>query len=205
MCANYGFTLDDYLKIHDLFHFPVERELPATDIWPNSLAPVLIQNRVKFKNYRLVPHWARDEKRFSKCYNARSETLLSKPTWKESAHKRRCVVPLSSFHEPVRSGPFAHHWISFGSTEPIFAAGVYDTWINPDTGEVREGFAIVTKEPSAQVEHYGHDRMPVLLGTAELQEWCESEMSPSFLQSMIQKSVSYDFEVKKLRPLKLKP
>jgi putative SOS response-associated peptidase YedK len=49
----------------------------------------------------MVPHFAKnlaDFKGFS-TINAKAETLTTKPMWRDSFHRRRCLVPADGFYE----------------------------------------------------------------------------------------------------------
>lgn len=50
--------------------------------------------------FGMVPHWA-DRKLAHRAYNARSETVASKPSFR-SAWKREqfCIIPAANFFEP---------------------------------------------------------------------------------------------------------
>ncbi len=47
-----------------------------------------------------TPFWAKDDKFGKKSgYNARSETVYEKPTWRKAIKSQRCVVPADGFFE----------------------------------------------------------------------------------------------------------
>ncbi|MDB5772473.1 MAG: response-associated peptidase, partial [Burkholderia sp.] len=58
----------------------------------------------------MVPHWA-DIKLARQTYNARTETVASKPSFR-NAYKRGqfCVLPVSSFYEPSYESGKAARW-----------------------------------------------------------------------------------------------
>ena len=47
----------------------------------------------------LIPSWAKDSRAASRMINARAETLLDKPSFKEAFGKRRCLIPADGFYE----------------------------------------------------------------------------------------------------------
>ena len=56
--------------------------------------------------FGLIPHWSADSKITKSTYNARSETVATKPSfrdaWKNAQH---CIIPVEAFFEPDwRSG-----------------------------------------------------------------------------------------------------
>jgi len=61
-------------------------------------------NKVEEMIWGLIPHWAEDPKIGNKLINARAETLLKKPAFKESFLRRRCLVPADGFYEWKKLG-----------------------------------------------------------------------------------------------------
>jgi len=47
----------------------------------------------------LIPFWAKDEKIGSSLINARGETVATKPAFRSSFKKRRCLVLADGFYE----------------------------------------------------------------------------------------------------------
>ncbi|MEO0530524.1 MAG: SOS response-associated peptidase family protein [Planctomycetota bacterium] len=111
----------------------------------------------------LLPRWWKPSDKTPKrakfqrqTFNARSETAATKPTFRDAMKKRRCLLPFDQFEEK------GHY---FGIGEPISFAGLWESWRGED-GEV-ETVTLLTTEPNAEVRGVGHNRMPVLLTTAE--------------------------------------
>src|SRR3954453_9841513 len=47
----------------------------------------------------LIPSWAKDASISAYTSNARAETLLEKPSFKQSFRSRRCLIPADGFYE----------------------------------------------------------------------------------------------------------
>ena len=105
----------------------------------------------------------------SRLLNARSETLLEKPAFASHFRAgRRCLVPASAFHEPTEDKKGRR--FSSASGGLLYMAGVYHPAENEDPE-----FVIITRAADAVVAPY-HDRMPLLLPSAELREaWLRSD------------------------------
>jgi putative SOS response-associated peptidase YedK len=56
--------------------------------------------------FGLVPHWSTDSKITKSTYNARSETVVTKPSFRDAVKKQqRCIIPAQAIYEPYwRSG-----------------------------------------------------------------------------------------------------
>lgn len=95
--------------------------------------------------FGLVPHWSPDTKITQYTYNARSETVASKPSfrdvWKNAQH---CIIPAESFYEPDwRSGRPVPTRIARADGEPMGMAGLWSAWKSPK-GDVVHSFTLLT-------------------------------------------------------------
>jgi len=72
-------------------------------------------------HWGLIPFWAKDPKIGYKMINARSETVLEKPSFRNAFKSRRCLIPADGFYEWKRSGKDKRPF-SFGmKDESVFA------------------------------------------------------------------------------------
>lgn len=87
----------------------------------------------------LVPGWAKDPAVGSKMFNARSETVLEKPSFRKAVRARRCAVPANGYYEwkkepgagkGGRKQPYYVH--PADPEETIWFAGIYEWWHVPD-------------------------------------------------------------------------
>ena len=101
MCANYyPVTAQDRL----VQHFGVERPVDAVppDLYPGGLAPFILRESdraelvrdVRMGLFGLLPYWAKDLAFGRRTYNARSETMAEKPSFRDAWRLgRRCIIP----------------------------------------------------------------------------------------------------------------
>jgi len=107
--------------------------------------------------------------------NARAETLLAKPAFREAARHRRCLVPADGFYEWAKAGKARlPHCFALKARRPFFFAGLWE----PETAAAPGGFAIVTTAPNALLAAI-HDRMPVMLGPNSGPAWLGDEPLPA--------------------------
>src|SRR5262249_55183519 len=111
----------------------------------------------------LVNHWAKDPTAGPKQINARSESILGKPAFREAFERRRCVVPADGYFEWTGgTGRRRPIWYHHPDGQLLRFAGVYQSWRDPVSGERVRTFAIVTT-PANELVASVHDRMPALL------------------------------------------
>ncbi len=123
----------------------------------------------------LLPFWAKDKKLAARNINARAETVASKPTFKESLAKRRCLIPVDGFYEwQRRDKGKLPHYVYRRDGSPLALAGLWSTWKDPDTGERLRTCTIITGEPNDLVAPI-HDRMPVVLPEAAWAAWLDRD------------------------------
>ena len=130
-------------------------ELPSQpwreQAYPTYPAPFIYLDNGKPKcelaQFGLVPHWATDKKKFGiKTYNARSETVHEKPSYRSAWKERRFgLVLMESFYEPNWETGKAVRWaIKRVDGEPCAAASIWERIVDKETGEVIMSFSMLT-------------------------------------------------------------
>jgi putative SOS response-associated peptidase YedK len=123
----------------------------------------------------LVPHWADDPDKLGlKLINARSETMVEKPAFRDAFERRRCLVLADGFYEWEKrpDGTKQPWWVTRPDGEPFAFAGLWATWrARPDVEPLRT-CTIVTTRASDQLAHI-HDRMPVMLERGAEAAWLD--------------------------------
>ena len=108
--------------------------------------------------------------------NTRDDKIEA-PFWNQSIAARRCLVPVTSFAEPDDGKPAQWHWFALQGEQqrPLFAfAGIWRRYKGPlkKDGPIVEidTYSFMTTRPNMFTERINHDRLPVILATAEDQE-----------------------------------
>ena len=117
----------------------------------------------------LLPEWSKDPLAGPRPFNARSETVAEKASFRGAWRHRRCLLPADAFFEKG-------HRIHRRDGEPFWLAGIWDRWIGPDGSEV-ESCCVLTTAPNALVAPL-HNRMPVILPDGLEQAWLETKDGP---------------------------
>lgn len=100
--------------------------------------------------FGLIPAWSRDGKNYRSTYNARTETVFEKPTYRNAWKKRQyCIVPMDRFYEPNYETGKPIRWrIERQDQKPFGVAAIYDYWKN-SKGEWIPSFSLLTVNADA--------------------------------------------------------
>jgi len=170
------------------------------NIAPTDEAVVVVEreDRRALTSYRwgLIPHWAPDAKIASRTFNARAESVATMPAFRESFQRRRCLVPVDGFYEWRRIGKARQPYRVFRPDgRPLALAGLWSGWRNPDTGEIRRTFTIVTTTPNTVVAEL-HDRMPVIVPDEAWARWLDPRPAePGELRALLEPSDAIELEI----------
>ena len=153
----------------------------------NPFIPVIAQedaSRVQLMQWGLIPAWSRDleeaERIRKGTYNARSETLHEKPSFKGALSRGRCLIIAGGFFEWQFVNQQKIPWyISLENGAPFVFAGLCDTWRDPQSGEICRSCSIITTQANPMMEkiHNTKKRMPVILKKDLENEWISGEPS----------------------------
>ncbi|NMC37165.1 MAG: SOS response-associated peptidase [Bacteroidales bacterium] len=140
--------------------------------------------RIDLMKWGLIPFWTKniaeaDEIRY-KTFNARAESLFSKPSFSNSAKTRRCLIPVKGFFEWQHTPTGKIPWYIYHLDDEIFSlAGIYDQWTNDTNGEVLNTFSVITTDANDMmaVIHNSKKRMPVILDRKSENLWLNLSLS----------------------------
>ena len=103
--------------------------------------------RCELAKLGLVPHWATDKKKFGlRTYNARSETVHEKPSYRVAWKERRFgLIVMESFYEPNWEKGKAVRWrIKRSDDQPTAVASIWERITDKETGEIIFSFSMLT-------------------------------------------------------------
>ena len=146
-----------------------------------SWSIITLEPQIKRMQWGLIPSWFRGESTIniaSKTLNARVETLSEQASFKELISTNRCIVPSSGFFEFQHKGKEKIPYFIYPIDTPLFSmAGLYDEWLNRETGEIIQSFTIITTiaNPLMEVIHNHKKRMPLILDQSQIQPFLHGE------------------------------
>jgi putative SOS response-associated peptidase YedK len=119
----------------------------------------------------LIPPWADDPRVGNRSINARSETVDTKPAFREAFRQRRCVVVADGFYEWKAGGRAKQPYYIQAADGGAFAfAGLWERWRRG--GQRIESCTILTTDANERVAAL-HDRMPVILAPRDYDLWLD--------------------------------
>lgn len=132
----------------------------------------------------LVPSWAEDPAVGNRLVNARAESVATRPSFRESYHQRRCLVPAQGFYEWKKFGRAREPWLIRLEGARTFAfAGLWDRWVGKP-GAI-ESCALVTTAANTLVAPI-HGRMPVILDRSDYAAWLDPDAGEEDLRALLQ-------------------
>lgn len=194
MCNLYSMTrnAEAILRLFRISPNRAQSFAPLEAIFPGHQAPVI----------RLAADGARELVQMSwgfvlrqqgraprRVTNVRDDTLTKSAFWRGSFEERRCLVPATSFCEPNGAvKPATWHWFALKgeNPRPVFAfPGIWRRYKGPirKDGETLEldVYAFLTTTPNSLVAIVNHERMPVVLNSAEACElWLTGSNDAAF-------------------------
>jgi putative SOS response-associated peptidase YedK len=152
---------------------------PRHNIAPTQPIPVITSDN-GIRNFRLMrwgllPAWVKDPRKFSLVINARGETVLEKPAFKNAIKRRRCLIPADGYYEWQASETYKRpYFIYRRDGQPVGFAALAETWISPN-GEELDTVAIVTAAASADLAVL-HHRVPMTIAPSDFDRWLDCRM-----------------------------
>jgi len=169
---------------------------PDFNVAPTKAAPVVLtraagghsgaaaERQLRLLTWGLVPSWAPDIKVGLRLINARSESVLGKPSFARAAAFRRCLVPADGWYEwqvsPTARDPKGRprkqpFFIHRSDGHPMAMAALYEFW--RDTSVAQDDpdawlstYAIITTRAEPGLDRI-HDRQPLVLERESWQDW----------------------------------
>jgi putative SOS response-associated peptidase YedK len=139
MCTNYRPGSRDFVRER----FGIDPDFDYVDeAYPASAVPIVRRGAGGIECVRacfgLIPHWARDTRIARSTYNARSETVAGKPSFRRPwCQGQFCLVPMQAFYEPNCESGRAVRWrIERADGGEFAVAGIWETWRSPTAVDV---------------------------------------------------------------------
>lgn len=198
MCSHYD-PQTDPARLRTFFGVDAAGLGLKPSLWPGYHGPFVRKHEfadvgdeaVSFRellvgSFGLIPHWSKDTNIARRTYNARSETVHEKPSYRDAWRlARHCIIPAEAIFEPDwRSGKAIPTRITRADSNPMGIAGLWSAWRNP-TGEVTHSYTMLTinadDHPFMRQFHKPEDekRMVVVLNEGDYDAWLQAPAAAS--------------------------
>ena len=183
MCSHYE-SVKDRETLKSYFIIDTIPDGMKEDLWPGYMG-AFVRNtetgtgrEMLLGSFGLIPHWANDTKIARNTYNARSETVAEKPSYRDAWRLgRRCIIPADAFYEPDwRTGKAVPTRIARVDGKPMGIAGLWTGWKAPG-GAILRSYTMLTinadTHPLMRCLHKPTDekRMVVILPDDQYKDW----------------------------------
>jgi putative SOS response-associated peptidase YedK len=130
-------------------------------------------------HWGFTPAWAAPEPGETGHVNARVEGIFEKPTFRDAARLRRCLVPVDGYFEWKTDGRLKlPYYFRAADGGPLAFAGLWSLQVVPG-GPPRRSLCLLTVAPNREAAEV-HSRMPVLLPPSLRSDWlAERPLEPA--------------------------
>lgn len=181
MCGRYAITLPPE-AMRRLFGYVEQPNFPPRyNVAPTQPVPIVRagggQRHFGLVRWGFLPGFVKDPKTFPLIINARAEGIETKPSFRAAIRRRRCLFIADGWYEWRRTsdarGKMVKQPFLFRAADrgPLAFAGLWETWSDPQGGEVETGCMITTSANGATVAI--HDRMPAIIEPADFDRWLD--------------------------------
>jgi putative SOS response-associated peptidase YedK len=196
MCGRFtqAHTWAEIIKAFNLLGPAPSNLRPRYNIAPTDIVDVIVDRgkgrEMASMRWGLIPGWSKpDPKNPDKpassfaTFNARSEEVETKPTFRDSWRVgRRCIIPASGFFEWTGDKSARQpHYFTRKDGKIIGFAGLWEVWKNKKTGEEIFSCTILIHQPSPWMSRF-HDRMPAILEEKDFDAWLTGKVGKEVLQ-----------------------
>jgi putative SOS response-associated peptidase YedK len=176
MCQRYSLALAKEKVVSEFPKLSFSKPYEANfNIAPGG-ASYIITNKdmetAQMVQWGLIPHWSKSGEQTETLFNARSEGIASKASFRIPIRNSRCLVLADSFYV----------WRNANQTGDVFRvvprdgsllcfAGIYDTWAKEDKKKL--SFTVITHSSNKEVSQVT-ESMPVILNGEDRNRWLQS-------------------------------
>jgi putative SOS response-associated peptidase YedK len=150
---------------------------PTTDV--DTVVPAFEHQGLTPMRWGLVPSWwSKPLKEMkSATFNARVETVMTKPFFREPFKRKRCLMPVSGYYDwqDTPEGKQPWYFTARDGSPVLTVASLWDEWKSKETGERIKSCAMIICQPNDFVAEV-HDRMPALLQREQFDHWLSGNM-----------------------------
>ena len=162
---------------------------PRYNIAPTTMIDVVVPHEtgrgLPTMRWGLIPSWwKKTAKEAPSTFNARAETVATKPMFRTAFKRSRCLIPTSGYYEwKATSTGKQPYYISAHDASVLSFAGLWDEWRDIETGEAVKSCTIIVTDANALTRQI-HERMPVVIAPERFGPWLTGVAGTELLKSV---------------------
>lgn len=170
MCGRFVNYIKDLGEWETIFDSWADARGTGYNVSPTQSIPVITSNALINMRWGLIPGWSKESSTKYATFNARSETLTTKPAYRNAWKKsQRCLIPALGYYEwkqeKSHKQPF---FVCRADKKPIVFGGLWEEWNNSD--ETILSCSIITQASTGSLKNL-HPRMPCLIKLDQAEDW----------------------------------
>lgn len=159
---------------------------PSYNLGPTRSVRVIAEHaeerRLGVMRWGLVPFFSKSVDTRARMFNARAETVMTSPTFREPFAKRRCIVCIDGFYEweavPKSLSAKQPWYFVDKDNRPLGLAGLWDRWRDPQKPDAKPLVSCTIITTTAGDDMHGvHDRMPLVLTAEHWDRWLDRSVT----------------------------
>ncbi len=189
MCGRYAIGTPRLPRIENALGVALPALRPRYNVAPTQTVPIVRATEagsyeLAEARWGLIPTWSKEPRTAYATFNARVETVATKPAFRAAYRARRCLVPASGFYEWREEGGRKQPWyFSAADGQELAFAGLWEAWRGPDAPPLLSCTILVgtANDLVAPI----HDRMAVILGTDDYATWLGPAEEPATVGKLL--------------------
>jgi putative SOS response-associated peptidase YedK len=188
MCGRFTqkFTWSELVELYRLTQSP-QNLRPSYNVCPTDPVSVIISGDeglfLKPMRWQLVPRgWKKPLKELPATFNARTETVASKPIFRDAFKRNRCLIPASGYFEwQTTTDGKLPYYITPRNGPVLTIAGLWEDWRDRVNDETITSCTMIITTANSFVSAI-HDRMPVILEPDSIGPWLSGSAGTELLK-----------------------
>jgi putative SOS response-associated peptidase YedK len=160
--ATYKLTWEEIVALYQLTLFqPAVNTRARYNVCPTTTVDAILdqdgKRRLERMRWGLIPSWwskPLKEMRLA-TFNARAETVATKPMFRSAFKRNRCLIPLSGYYEwqDTPDGKQPWYFTARDGSPALTIAGLWDEWQDKASGETLKSCTMLITEPKSGKHH----------------------------------------------------
>ena len=187
-------AIREYLKSNEgvQLKFDFAENLYLVSGFSHPKLPVIKQGTIELSEWGLIPSFAFSndfaKEMQNKTLNAHSGRIHETRSYKRPIISQRCILIVDGFFESQDVNGKKYPYYIYPSNGKVFYFGcIYNTWVDKETGNIRDTFSIVTTDANKLMAkiHNLKKRMPLILHHKDVAAWIDPETPIEKINSLM--------------------